>query len=173
MDRWLGEVACETQTLFKAGRLWASGNEKCKPNLLCRANVPPLIPGLASSHMSCFPGPLAIIKCKITFNTPFLESFRGSRRKKRPGRTHHFNTEAFWKERETFSLSLVQIKGLRKYVLMEVNCSQWETCDLQSGKVLQEESRASPLYSWDVCREATQHLRGAFFCLYCKWPRSG
>lgn len=34
-------------------------------------------------------------------------------------------------KKEAPPLSLVWIKGLRKYVLMEVNCSQWETCDLR------------------------------------------
>lgn len=47
------------------------------------------------------------------------------------------------KKKGRVTSSLVQIKGLRKYAAMEVNCSQWETCDLQGSKVLGEEPRVS------------------------------
>ena len=72
----------KSKPCLKAGRFAASEN-KYKPNLLCKANMPPLIHSPAPSHMSSFRGPLATTECKITFNTPFLESYDGTRMKKK------------------------------------------------------------------------------------------
>lgn len=62
--------------------------------------MPPLIPSPAPSHMSCILGPLVVMKCKITFNTPFGEPWRYQAEKKSteiPAGADHFRMEAFEK----------------------------------------------------------------------------
>lgn len=65
------------------------------------------------------------------------------------------------------ALFLFWIKGLRKYVLMEVNCSQWEPCDRRSGQIVWKKRRARGVLckskegTWRLCVS----LR-----LYSEWP---
>ena len=147
--------------------------------MLYKAKMPPLIPSPPPSHMSSFPGPLVTMKCKITYT--FRKVIEIPHRKKDtrfPAGADHSRMKGF-RKRENMSekerdppLTLVWIKGLRKYVSMEVNCSQWKTCDLRSGKVLWG-VKSHPLYSWEVRFVAPQNLQGASFCLYYKWPCIG
>lgn len=63
-DGWMKRPV-KSKPYLKPGWFWASGNKYVNPSCSSKANMPPPIP------ISCFLGPLVIMKCKITFNTPF------------------------------------------------------------------------------------------------------
>lgn len=143
--------------------------------------MPPLV-AAAASHMLCFRRLLVIMKSKNNPQYTFLEACRGiwlkKRAQKNPAIGNHFSMDSLeWgtrggKERNPRS-SLVWIKGLRKYVSMEVNCSQWETCDLQSGKVHWGESRPT-LFTRERCdHEAPQKPAGCLLLFVLQMARPG